>query len=446
VATQYAIQGSTAREIAASAEKAVAEGLLRPGGSLPPVRVLAEALGVSPGTVAAAYRELRGRGVVVTRGRGGTVVAPSAAVAASRRPPRVPEGLRNLAGGHPDPAFLPELLPPRSLSPYAQSHRRTPRMPELEEAARAWFRRDGVPAEHVTFAHGALDGIARMLSVELRAGDAVAVEDPGFHHLLDLVQALGLRALAVPVDGEGMRPDGLRAALRAGARAVVLFPRAQNPYGARLSPERRGALLEVLAGAPEVLVVEDDGCADIAGGPLVSVLTGAADGAYAPARWAHVRTVSKSLGPDLRWTAMAGDAGTLARHDARLLLTSGWISHVLQETVLRLMADPATGVLLAGAAAAYDERRRALVEALAGHGVPAHGRSGLNVWVPVRDESAVVNGLRSFGWWVAAGARFRIAAGPGVRITTAELRPEEAVRLADDFAAVLVDSPGTYGD
>jgi DNA-binding transcriptional MocR family regulator len=143
---------------------------------------------------------------------------------------------------------------------------------------------------------------------------------------------------------------------------------------------------------------------------------------------------------------MAGDAGTLARHDARLLLTSGWISHVLQETVLRLMADPATGVLLAGAAAAYDERRRALVEALAGHGVPAHGRSGLNVWVPVRDESAVVNGLRSFGWWVAAGARFRIAAGPGVRITTAELRPEEAVRLADDFAAVLVDSPGTYGD
>jgi hypothetical protein len=33
-----------------------------------------------------------------------------------------------------------------------------------------------------------------------------------------------------------------------------------------------------------------------------------------------------------------------------------------------------------------------------------------------------------------------------VRITTAELRPEEAVRLADDFAAVLVDSPGTYGD
>jgi DNA-binding transcriptional MocR family regulator len=441
VATQYAIHGSTAREISASAENAVAEGRLQAGETLPPVRVLAEALGVSPGTVATAYKELRRRGVVVTRGRGGTVVAP-AAVATSRRPPRVPEGLRNLAGGHPDPAFLPDLVPPDRLTPYALSHRRSPRMPELEELAREWFRRDGVPDAQVTFAHGALDAVARLLSVELRPGDAVAVEDPGFHHLLDLVQALGLRTLAVPVDDEGMRPEGLRAALTAGARAVVLFPRSQIPYGARVSAERREELLAVLAGAPEVLVVEDDGGAAVDGGPLCSLTTA---GERGPARWAQVRTVSKSLGPDLRWTAMACDATTLARHDARLLVTSGWISHVLQETVVRLLADPATGVLLAAATAAYDERREALIGALAGHGIEAHGRSGLNIWVPVRDESAVVNGLRSRGWWVAAGARFRIASAPGVRITTAELDAAEAPRLASDFAASLTDAPETYG-
>ncbi|MFI0896081.1 aminotransferase class I/II-fold pyridoxal phosphate-dependent enzyme [Streptomyces sp. NPDC020983] len=442
MATQYAIEGGTAREIAASAERAVAEGRLRPGETLPPVRALAGALGVSPGTVATAYKELRGRGVVVTRGRAGTVVAPAAA-APSRRPPRVPEGLRNLAGGHPDPAFLPELVPPSRLTPYAQSHRRSPRMPELEELARAWFRRDGVPDEHVTFAHGSLDAIARLLSVELRPGDAVAVEDPGFHHLLDLIQTLGLRTLAVPVDDEGMRPEGLRAALRRGARAVVIFPRAQIPYGSRVSQARRQELLAALAGAPEVLVVEDDGTSLVDGGPLWS-LTTARDGG--PARWAQVRTVSKALGPDLRWTAMACDATTLARHDARLLVTSGWISHVLQETVLRLLADPATDALVAAATAAYDERRGALTGALAAQGVEAHGRSGLNVWVPVRDESAVVNGLRSRGWWVAAGARFRIDAGPGVRITTADLAAEEAPRLAADFAAALTDAPGTYGD
>jgi hypothetical protein len=69
----------------------------------------------------------------------------------------------------------------------------------------------------------------------------------------------------------------------------------------------------------------------------------------------------------------------------------------------------------------------------------------MNLWVPVRDESAVVNGLRSYGWWVAAGARFRLASGPGVRITAAGLAPADAARLASDFAAVIVESEATYG-
>lgn len=441
MATQYGIHGTTAREISASAEHAVTDGRLQPGTALPPVRSLAVSLGVSPGTVATAYKELRRRGIVVTRGRGGTVVAPAPAVT-SRRPPRVPEGLRDLAGGHPDPAFLPELVPPGRLSPGARSHRASPRLPELEELARAWFRRDGVPAEHVTFAHGALDCIARLLSVELRPGDAVAVEDPGFHHLLDLVTALGLRIAAVPVDDEGMRPEGLRAALRAGARAVVLCPRAQNPYGSRVSARRREELLEVLAAAPEVLLVEDDHSADTAGGPLCSLTTA---GDAGPARWAHIRTVSKHLGTDLRWTAMACDPTTLARHDGRLLLTSGWVSHVLQETVVRLMNDPATRALVHRAGETYARRRQALATELAAHGIGAHGVSGFNLWVPVRDEAAVVNGLRSYGWWVAAGARFRIGAAPGVRITAADLAESEAARLAADFASVLAESQSTYG-
>jgi DNA-binding transcriptional MocR family regulator len=251
-----------------------------------------------------------------------------------------------------------------------------------------------------------------------------------------------MRTVAVPVDDEGLRPEGLRSALRAGARAVVLCPRAQNPYGSRMSAARRAELLAVLAEVPEVLVVEDDHSADTAGGPLHSLVTAGTEG---PPRWAHIRTVSKHLGTDLRWTAMACDATTLARHDGRLLLTSGWISHVLQETVVRLMGDPGTGALVAEAAVAYRERREALIGALADHGIGAHGVSGFNVWVPVRDESAVVNGLRSHGWWVAGGARFRISTAPGVRITTADLAVRDAARLAGDFAGVLAETLNTYG-
>ncbi|MCX2183938.1 aminotransferase class I/II-fold pyridoxal phosphate-dependent enzyme [Streptomyces sp. SKN60] len=438
MATQYSISGTTAKGIAASVERGVSEGELAPGDALPPVRRLADELGVSPGTVATAYKELRRRGLVVTRGRGGTVVAEAPSVA-SRRPPRVPEGLVDLAGGHPDPAFLPVLHPPAEVRPVFGSHRAAPRLAGLEELTRAWYARDGVPAERVSFAHGALDCIARLLSVELRPGDAVAVEDPGFHHLLDLVPALGLRMVPVAVDREGITPDALRTALRAGVRAVVCTPRAQNPTGASLSPARRDALVELLREFPEVLVVEDDYTAELSGPAAPTLAAAGLD------RWAQVRTVSKRLGVDLRWAGVAGDPVTIARHDGRMLMTSGWVSHVLQETVAGLLTDPATVRLVAAGEAAYAERRGALAGALRTYGIRSAEGTGMNLWVPVRDESAVVNGLRTQGWWVAAGARFRIAAPTGVRITTAALDPADAERLAADFAAVLGDAQATYG-
>ncbi|MFF4174282.1 GntR family transcriptional regulator [Streptomyces sp. NPDC001744] len=435
---QYVIEGVTAKGIAASVERGVTEGRLAPGNALPPVRRLADELGVSPGTVATAYKELRRRGLVVTRGRGGTVVAEAPSVT-SRRPPRVPEGLVDLAGGHPDPDFLPVLRPPAAVAPVYGSHRASPRLASLEALTRAWFERDGVPARHVTFAHGALDCVARLLSTELRPGDAVAVEDPGFHHLLDLVPALGLRTVPVAVDGEGLVPESLRTALRSGARAVVCSPRGQCPTGAFFTRSRRDALVAVVREFPDVLVVEDDHNAEIGG---VAAHTLAAAGLD---RWAQVRTVSKHLGIDLRWAGVACDAVTLARHDGRMLMTSGWVSHVLQETVAGLFTDGAVRALVAAGEEAYAERRAALIGALGAYRIRAVGASGLNVWVPVRDESAVVNGLRTRGWWVAAGARFRIAAPPAVRITTATLAPSDAVRLAADFAEVLRDGQATYG-
>lgn len=54
--------------------EAVAGGRLVAGTRLPPVRRLAEDLGLAANTVARAYRELEQAGVVETRGRGGTVV------------------------------------------------------------------------------------------------------------------------------------------------------------------------------------------------------------------------------------------------------------------------------------------------------------------------------------------------------------------------------------
>ncbi|MCZ0978933.1 hypothetical protein O1L60_06145 [Streptomyces diastatochromogenes] len=148
-------------------------------------------------------------------------------------------------------------------------------------------------------------------------------------------------------------------------------------------------------------MVEDDHNAEVGGAAAHTLAAAGLD------RWAQVRTVSKHLGIDLRWAGVACDAVTLARHDRRMVMTSGWVSHVLQETVAALLADPAVRDLVAAGEEAYAERRAALIGALGAYGIRAVGASGLNVWVPVRDESAVVNGLRTQGWWVAAGARFR---------------------------------------
>ena len=58
--------------------EAVGDGRLPSGARLPPIRALAGELGLAANTVARAYRELEEAGLVLTRGRLGTVVSPDA--------------------------------------------------------------------------------------------------------------------------------------------------------------------------------------------------------------------------------------------------------------------------------------------------------------------------------------------------------------------------------
>jgi DNA-binding transcriptional MocR family regulator len=106
--------------------------------------------------------------------------------------------------------------------------------------------------------------------------------------------------------------------------------------------------------------------------------------------------------------------------------------------VLTLWRDPVVERRIADAGALYAERRAGLLDALGRHGVRAHGASGLNVWVPVTEETGVVGALLQRGWVVAPGAPYRLAdSPPAIRVTTATLRDGEAGRLAGDIAGVL---------
>ncbi|MER7827921.1 aminotransferase class I/II-fold pyridoxal phosphate-dependent enzyme [Streptomyces sp. NPDC096097] len=430
----YRITGRRAADIAAGVEAGVASGALPPGSLLPPMRELAGDLGVNPNTVAAAYRTLRERGVIETDGRRGSRVRarPSSTPRDALRM-AVPEGIRDLAEGSPDVSLLPSLEEPLAAAArrYAQAptlYGAGPVAPELAELARAGFDADGVPPGPVAVTSGALDAIERVLTAHLRAGDAVAIEDPGWGGALDLVPALGLRVLPVAVDDDGPRVDAVARALEAGARALVVTSRAQNPTGAAVGAERARELRALLADHPEVLLIEDDhgnGFVDLPLHPLGGVTR----------HWVLVRSTAKAYGPDLRLAVLTGDAVTLDRLRGRQRLGPGWVSRLLQYAVVELWTsgavDPAT------VARSYAARRDALVEALRQRGVRAHGRSGLNVWVPVVDETVVLTRLLAAGWAVSAGAIFRVEAGPGVRLTVSQLAAEEVPGLADAVAAAV---------
>ncbi len=370
-----------------------------------------------------------------TDGRRGTRVSPRPAVRPARaleRPQRRDSGLRDLSIGLPDPALLPPLrqaLDAVDLERSAHVDGLEFAVPELLAYAREWYRTDGIDPAAIAVVSGAADGIERVLAARLRPGDRVLVEDPAYPPIRDIVLALGLIEVPVAVDERGLRPDVLAGALRREANALLVVPRAQNPVGAALDPERADAIGAILAAHPALLVAEDDHASEVAGAPYVSLVAGRE-------RWVVIRSASKVLHPDLRLAVIAGDAETIGRVEGRQALGPRWVSHLLQSTAAAMLADPGFSATCAHAAEAYRQRRGALIAALDDHGIAARGATGLNVWVSVREEAPVVRALAEDGWAALAGERFRLAAPPGVRITVTTLMPGEAEAIAASIARV----------
>jgi DNA-binding transcriptional MocR family regulator len=418
----------TTRNLVAAVEEAVRTGSARPGDRLPSVRALAAAAGVSPTTVAAAYADLRRRGVAVS--------LPKSAVRIADRPPVTAAHVARPAGPdvrfdcstfRADPTLLPDLDEAMRAASYdgapPASYGAAPVDPRLAAAASALVP-NGV-VHDVCLASGALDGVERALATVASPGDRVAVEDPGHANLLDLLRAAGLVPEPVAIDDQGMLPEALAAAIGHGARAVIVTRRAQDPFGAALTAARASALVEVLRDHPRVLVIEDDHIGDA--GDAAASIAGTTE------RWVSVCSLAKAFGPDLRIALIAGDPATVSRLAGRHAVGPGWVSHLLQRTAAHLLADPASEQLQATARAAYNARRVALLGALAARGIAAHGASGLATWVPVADEATVCLRLRDEGILVNPGARYRLRSAPAIRIVTANL----AERDAPDVAAAI---------
>ena len=432
-----AIHDRSPKGIASAVHRLIRAGRLESGDRLPTVRDLARELGVSPATVSEAWQALAAVGAIQARGRAGTFVRDTGEPS---RPSRymgiggdpLAAGL-NLSTGTPDPKLLPPLEEAllRVITrggALTTSYLDEPVLPTLEELLRATW--PFAPAR-LTVVDGALDALSRVVDQVVRLGDHVIMENPGFPPLIDLLERAGAEIVPVVLDDEGLVPGSLSDALECAPVAVFLQPRAQNPTGVSMSAERCVELAAVLEGSTCV-VIEDDHSGDIATGPDVSL------GRYLPDRVVHIRSYSKSHGPDLRTAAVGGPADVLDPLTARRMLGPGWTSRLLQAALVELLTDPAAIAAVTRARSAYATRSLAVRAGLASFGVVSSPGDGINAWVDVVDERAAVLSLAAQGIRVSPGAPFELAGAQGhhVRVTTGVMDENDADQLAHVISAL----------
>ena len=409
------LEAPSAKGLAQAVSRAVRDGVLQPGTKLPPIRALAARLGLSPTTVSAGWALLARSGAIRTDGRRGTTVAGLQDPAPGRYRRALERQLDfalDLSTGIPDPALLPNLGPALgelTTAGIPGSYLDDPVLPALLDVLKAQWP---YPPEELMVVDGAMDGLDLVSRSLLRSGDRVVVEHPGFPPLLDLLEAIGVEVVGVPVDDAGLCPEPLTAALCGLTASAFLQPRAQNPTGASMTEERARELAPILARAG-MPVIEDDSAGAVAASAPISL------GQWIPDQVIHIRSFSKSHGPDLRLAALSGPSELLREVIHRRQLGQGWSSRLLQRVLLSLLTDPAAVADVDRARDEYTRRRGALVAALTARDVDVAGGDGLNLWLSVHDESAAIVRLASQGVGVTPGTPFDVLPGGGghVRVT-----------------------------
>src|SRR5437763_4244026 len=266
-------RGSLGARLAFALRARILADLLPGGTVLPPERLLAEALAVSRSTLVSALDLLRSEGLVTSRQGSATRVAGPG-------PPAVPpptmaarllgaaeRGINFGISAPPAASQLPALaVTSADRRAAVPSHGHDPAgLLALRAALAERHTTLGLPTtpEQIHVTHGAQHAIDLALATLCETGDAVAVEDPTYPGVLDVLAARRLRPVPLAGDVRGPTPAGLDAAARSGgARAAFLLPAVHNPTGRVLDPGRRRALARTLD-TLDMAVIEDNTLANL---------------------------------------------------------------------------------------------------------------------------------------------------------------------------------------
>lgn len=300
-----------------------ASGALRQGTRLPTHRDLADALGVTVGTISRAYAEAARRGLISGEvGRGTFVRGP------------VPESTADdgevcdLSQNHPpEPAARPQRA---ALIAALESLTASGDVGKLldypaagggaadREAGAAWIARAGlqVSPDEVLVCTGSQHGLTVVLATLLEPGDVLLTEELTYAGLQPVAGLLRLRLRGLAIDGHGLRPDALaKACSEGGAKAVYLIPTLHNPTTAVMPEARRREIADV-ARAHGLRIIEDDVHGLLATDRPAPLATLAPELSY------YLTSTSKTLAPGLRIAYVAAPPADVPRLAASLRATT----------------------------------------------------------------------------------------------------------------------------
>ena len=279
--------------------------------------------------------------------------------------------------------------------------------------------------DEILITSGSLQALDLVNGILLTRGDTVIIEQATYQGALTRLQRLGVEAVGIPLDGEGMRVDALAAALddlkRCGVRPKYIYtvPTVQNPTGTILSETRRREMLR-LAAQYGVPIFEDDCYSDLIW-----------DGKRPPALYAmsqhggviHIGSFSKSVAPALRVGYIVAPWPLLAR---MLALKTDAGSGALEQMVLGEFCPRHFDAHVPALTRALRAKLETLMDALNEQfGTAAEfedPKGGIFLWVKLPDN---VDTQKLFAPALAAG----VAINPGAEWSTDKNHGRSRTRL-----------------
>jgi 2-aminoadipate transaminase len=280
-------------------------------------------------------------------------------------------------------------------------------------------------ADEILITSGSLQALDLVNGILLDRGDTVVIEQATYQGALTRLARLGVNAVGIPLDGEGMRIDALAEALaelkRRGVRPKYIYtiPTVQNPTGTILSEARRRDMLR-LADQYGVPIFEDDCYADLIW-----------DGKRPPALYAmsasgnviHIGSFSKSIAPALRVGYIVADWSLLSRMQSiKADAGSGALEQMVLGEFCPAYFDAHVPQLTRGLRAKLETLMDALNEQFGTAAEFDDPKGGIFLWVKLPDA---VDTLKLFAPALAAG----VAINPGPEWATDKAYGKSRTRL-----------------